>query len=104
MSISGVQFEVYRSGTGDNIVIRFSLGKGKNAIAIARAYCQRMLKSLQGNIEDNLAESIKKLTGVMLPKTDELITRASQAIKIETMLMSNKGRRGGRRNDLRQTH
>lgn len=91
-SPSGVQWEVFRSGPDDSIVIRLSIGLGEKRISVARAYCPRILRSFEGDIEAIIADCAKSLTGFRPAENDELILQAAQAVRIEWMLMPAKGR------------
>lgn len=91
-SPSGVQWEVFRSGPYDTIVIRFSIGHGGGKSTIARGYCPRMLRSLLGSIEPDLVECVQSLIGSRPAENDDLIVQAAQALKVEAMLMPAKGR------------
>lgn len=86
MSMSGVQFEVFRAGPYDSIVIRFSIGIGDKRMGVDHAFCPHVISRFEGDLEEIIAACAKRLIGIRPAKNDELILQAAHAVRIETML------------------
>ena len=86
MNPSGVQWEVFRSGPYDSIVIRFSIRIGDKRRGVDHACCPHVISSFRGDLEAIMANCAQRLIGIRPAKNDELIVQAAQAVRIEAML------------------